>query len=123
MCQLVKGPPPTPAHEAAHSCGRGHDACVHPKHLSWKTRSENQQDRYIHKRIPPRPRRVMLTPDQVAEMRSLEGKKTVKELCLMFRTSHGNVLNILRRISWKDGTPGKHGVSSESYRRKMGLIP
>ena len=46
MCELVNGPCP-PGHEAAHSCGRGHDACVHPKHLSWKTRAENRRIRLL----------------------------------------------------------------------------
>lgn len=44
MCELVHGEPPTPAHQAAHSCGNGHLGCVNPKHLAWKTQSENQLD-------------------------------------------------------------------------------
>lgn len=44
MCQLVHGEPPTPEHQAAHSCGNGHGGCVHPGHLSWKTQSENSLD-------------------------------------------------------------------------------
>src|SRR3569833_517171 len=45
MCELVHGPAPTQEHHAAHSCGNGHNACVHPMHLSWKTKEENAQDR------------------------------------------------------------------------------
>lgn len=48
MCVLVNGPAPSPAHEAAHSCGKGHEGCVHPKHLSWKTPVENQADKIAH---------------------------------------------------------------------------
>lgn len=48
MCTLVKGPPPTPKHQAAHSCGNGHLACVHPLHLSWKTQAENEADKRLH---------------------------------------------------------------------------
>jgi hypothetical protein len=48
MCELVNGPPPTPEHEAAHSCGRGKDGCIHPKHLSWKTKSGNMLDAVRH---------------------------------------------------------------------------
>ena len=48
MCQMAHGPAPTPEHEAAHSCGRGGDGCIHPKHLSWKTRLDNQRDRIGH---------------------------------------------------------------------------
>jgi hypothetical protein len=28
MCKRVHGEPPTPEHQAAHSCGRGHDGCL-----------------------------------------------------------------------------------------------
>lgn len=107
MCELVNGPPPTPNHESAHSCGRGHDACVHPKHLSWKTRSENQQERYVHNRKPHYRRRKMLTAKDIAKIRALKGKATVAEICKKFPTSHGNVLNIWRGLSWKDGTRGR----------------
>lgn len=48
MCIFVHGDPPTPKHEAAHNCGNGHLGCVHPKHIEWKTRSQNQQDRKKH---------------------------------------------------------------------------
>jgi hypothetical protein len=48
MCQLAHGDPPTPDHIAAHSCGRGHEGCVNPNHLSWKTYSENELDKRVH---------------------------------------------------------------------------
>lgn len=48
MCELANGPPPTPTHEAAHNCGNGQGGCVHPKHLEWKTASENHMDRRRH---------------------------------------------------------------------------
>lgn len=48
MCELVHGPAPSRSHDAAHSCGLGHKGCVHPKHLRWATKKENQADRYIH---------------------------------------------------------------------------
>lgn len=47
-CIWANGAPPTPRHEAAHSCGRGHEGCVDPRHLSWKTRKENVADRVLH---------------------------------------------------------------------------
>ena len=46
MCELAYGPPPTPRHQAAHSCGIRH--CINPRHLSWKTQSENEADKKIH---------------------------------------------------------------------------
>lgn len=48
VCELVNGLPPTPKHEAAHSCGNGHLGCVNPLHLSWKTRLENRADSVAH---------------------------------------------------------------------------
>lgn len=48
MCILAHGEPPDPEDESAHSCGKGHEGCVHPGHLSWKSRAGNQQDRLRH---------------------------------------------------------------------------
>lgn len=48
LCEKVHGEPPTPGHQAAHSCGKGHEGCINPNHLSWKTVSENQMDRIKH---------------------------------------------------------------------------
>lgn len=48
VCEYVNGPAPTPKHEAAHSCGKGHLACVTKSHLSWKTRTENFADKIEH---------------------------------------------------------------------------
>src|SRR6478735_5284661 len=48
VCRKVNGEPPTPKHDAAHSCGKGHEACISPVHLSWKTRKENCADMMRH---------------------------------------------------------------------------
>lgn len=55
VCERAYGDPPTPDHEAAHSCGKGHEGCVNPFHLRWATAKENAADRIVHaaaKRIP-----------------------------------------------------------------------
>lgn len=48
VCEDVNGPPPTLDHQAAHSCGRGNQGCVTPRHLRWATQSENEADKYTH---------------------------------------------------------------------------
>jgi len=48
LCEEANGPPPTPDHDAAHSCGKGHLGCVTKRHLSWKTRAENMADQLMH---------------------------------------------------------------------------
>lgn len=48
ICERAYGAPPTPGHDAAHSCGNGHRGCVNPAHLRWATRSENIADTLLH---------------------------------------------------------------------------
>jgi hypothetical protein len=45
MCKLVHGEPPTPKHEAAHSCGNGTGGCINPHHLRSDTRGGNNADK------------------------------------------------------------------------------
>lgn len=46
ICMIAHGLPPTPLHEAAHSCGN--TSCVNPSHLSWKTPVQNAADKLAH---------------------------------------------------------------------------
>lgn len=48
VCTLAHGKPPFEKAHAAHSCGKGHLACVNPMHLRWATCEENAADRIIH---------------------------------------------------------------------------
>lgn len=44
VCTWYQGLPPTPAHEAGHTCPGGERSdCVNPQHLQWMTREENEQ--------------------------------------------------------------------------------
>ena len=89
MCEMVNGPPPTPRHQAAHSCGNGFDGCLHPKHLSWKTNSENQLDRRIHGTFPEVRNRI--TPDKVEQIRALRGVETQDNIAKKFGIKIGVV--------------------------------
>lgn len=92
MCELVHGQAPSPDHEASHSCGNGHGGCVHPKHLSWETRSENHLRRREHGTAATSTwgNRGKLTAEQTAEIRALKGKelqrKTAKRYGVHFET-------------------------------------
>lgn len=85
MCIFVRGEPPSRLHEAAHSCGNGNKGCVHPRHVSWKTGSQNQLDSVLHGtgKKPGGPRRK-LTAAMVAKIKTLKGKKTQRAVGAMF---------------------------------------
>lgn len=72
-CETRNGPPPTPKHHAAHTCNNGTGGCVNPKHLTWKTNSENQKDRIDGTPWP----RSKLSDEQVQEIRALRGIEPV----------------------------------------------
>lgn len=73
MCKLAHGEPPTPRYQAAHNCGKGHYGCVNPKHLEWKTNSQNQLDRRKNGNMLRNPRGMKgnLRPDQALKILDL----------------------------------------------------
>ncbi len=101
MCQLAHGLPPTLEHEVAHTCGNGHLGCCNPRHLEWKTRSENQRDRYKKERRPKR-YRFKLNADQVREIRRLKGTTTQQALADKFGVSRTNIIMIHSGQTWPD---------------------
>jgi hypothetical protein len=103
MCELAHGLPPTPRHEACHSCGRGKFGCVNPRHLSWKTRSENAFDSIRHgthyaKKGQPR---YKLNEEQVSEIRALGPFLTYPEIAAIYGVSHRNIGKIIRGVTWR----------------------
>lgn len=102
MCEAAHGPPPTPDHQAAHSCGKGHEACTNPQHLSWKTRVENVADSIVHgtwnhgESVP----NAKLTAEDVREIRRLAGSIRQEDLGEMFGVSPSNISRIVTRKHW-----------------------
>lgn len=98
MCQLVHGNAPSPQHEVAHSCGRGHLRCIDPRHVSWKTKSENMLDSTQHgtHRRNPYGQRGKLKPSEVRRIRALRGKLTQQEIGDMFGVSDSTIRDIYR---------------------------
>jgi len=101
MCELAHGPAPSPDHQPAHSCGMGDEGCTNPRHLSWKTASENQLDKRKHGTSMPMGRaRFKLKPEDVLYIRSQAGQKTQAELARAFGVSRRNIGAILDGRSW-----------------------
>ena len=78
MCELVNGPAPSDIHEAAHSCGD--EGCVNPRHLSWKTPTENgldcrQHGTHVRSRYGSAGK---ITLEQAETIRRLKGVKMQK---------------------------------------------
>lgn len=105
MCELAHGKPPTPKHEAAHSCGNGHLGCVNPRHLSWKTRAENQQDRSRHGRSNIQGRARKLTYAQALQVRAEQGKTPVCYLADRYGVSRGVIRKIHLGETYLDPRP------------------
>lgn len=102
ICRLAHGDEPSSDMDAAHSCGRGHEGCISPVHLSWKTRSDNFDDRRAHGTWPHGEANPhsSLTADDVREIRGLEGAATQAQIAAKFNIGRQQVGNILRRKSW-----------------------
>lgn len=96
MCIFAKGEPPEPRFNAAHSCHKGHEGCVHPQHLDWKTPSENTQESAVFRRGEALPRK--LTIEQVEAIR--ESSNTHAELAAEFGVAVNTIGKIIRREIW-----------------------
>jgi hypothetical protein len=72
MCMLAHGAPPTPEHEAAHSCGKSHLGCINPRHLRWATSAENKADMIGHGTVMRGEKNAMakLTVETVRQIRA-----------------------------------------------------
>lgn len=116
MCELRHGPPPSPQHEAAHSCGRGHEGCVNPNHLSWKTKSENLLDCRQHgtQARSHAGRYGRLNHAKAAEIRALQGVALQREVAEQFAVSESTVSDIWTGRTWtREHKGGKQWTPEE----------
>ena len=102
MCKLAHGEPPTPEHEAAHSCGMGHRGCLNPRHLRWATRSENKLDTHEHGTMPRGQRQHLakLTDGQVREIRAESGPIT-KQYAEKYGVDRGTIVKVRKGLTWQ----------------------
>ena len=103
VCEAINGAPPSPKHDAAHSCGNGHAGCVNPNHLRWDTRQGNLADMFVHGTAPigERNGQAKLTEDDVRIIRSIGYSAKRVEIAQRFNVSAGNVTMILQRKYWR----------------------
>jgi hypothetical protein len=102
VCAIVNGPAPTGEHEAAHSCGKGHDGCIAPVHLEWKTPVENAADKLLHgtHNRGERCGTAKLTEPEAREILSLRGIESRRNLAERFMVSRATIGDIHTVRSW-----------------------
>lgn len=101
VCAAFNGPAPKGL-EAAHSCGKGAQGCVAGKHLSWKSRIDNQSDRKEHgthitgERIGT----SKLKEADVRRIRGLAGLRYQKDIASEYGVSQSLISTIANRKRW-----------------------
>lgn len=104
VCEKTHGKPPTPDHEAAHSCGNGHLACVASGHLSWKTHIDNHADRAEHgtNNAGETCGAAKLTAEQITAIRNSAAiGATPASLSRRYGVNESNIRKIVKRESWR----------------------
>lgn len=102
MCIVAHGNPPTSKHEAAHSCGKGNEACTNPKHIYWATPTQNQRDRVAHRTSNRGERqwKAKLTECAVIKIRALLESTSQAEIARMFDVDASVISDIKRKKKW-----------------------
>lgn len=103
ICADANGPAPDDKSEAAHLCGNGHLGCINRRHLQWKDRKGNSDDKIIHGTLlsgetcPA----SKLTDKDVISIRAMGGSLSQSKIAAKFGITQTNVGYILRRATWK----------------------
>ena len=103
VCAAARGAPPTPQHEAAHSCGNGHLGCVSEDHLSWKTHLDNESDKTTHgtlRRGTDVPTNK-LTEDEVRTIRAIEPYMSHGAIARYYGVDRKTITHIVNGKSWR----------------------
>jgi len=103
LCEERDGPPPTPKHQAAHSCGKGRAGCVNKRHVRWATRSENEADKVLHGTSNRGSRQggARLTEADVLKIKSMKGQFTTTEIARQFGVARMTIGCIFNGRSWR----------------------
>lgn len=103
MCEKAHGPAPSARHEAAHSCGNGHLACVNPRHLRWATARENAADKIAHGTVIRGETHyaARITSQQVIDIRRLFGSMSQREIAERFGVHLSCINKIVNGNTWR----------------------
>lgn len=118
MCTLANGDPPTPQHQAAHSCGRGREGCISPRHIRWATPVQNAEDRMKHGTQTRG--RAKLEPEVVQAIYAKKGTALQTEVARELGVTNQDVWRIWNGISWRDLT-GEPDDKSRARRKAIRL--
>lgn len=107
MCIAAHGEPPTPKHQAAHSCGNGHNGCCNQKHLRWATGAENSADSLVHgtRARGEKHGASKLSAEVVREIRALAGTMPMPRIAERFDISREHARDIARGKRWAHVSP------------------
>lgn len=102
ICELAHGSPPDTSFHAAHSCGNR--SCSNPKHISWKTPTENMHDKLEHgtQLMGEGIYCSKLKEQDVKQIKLLlEEGHTVRRVAALFDVSVGTVSDIKLMKTWR----------------------
>lgn len=101
ICLILNGSPLFAGAEAAHECGNR--LCVNPKHISWKTHTENMEDTERHgtRTRGMRMGSAKLTDEKVREIRRLNGSGPSRKIGSLFGVNHKTIQAIWRGETWR----------------------
>lgn len=118
-CERLYGPPPSPAHHAAHTCGKGHEGCVNGRHLYWATPTDNAQDRQEGERrqAGETATNVTLREAEALEVYAHKGRTSQGVLAARYGVTRSAIKHIWSGRSWGWLTGAKPDDRYRSRRR------
>ena len=105
VCIIAHGEPPTPKHQACHSCRGALDGCVSPRHISWQTCKQNIHDKYRDGTMPDQKgsknNYAKLTEAEVHVIRQqARSRGNGRKLAAKFNVSPATISNIKNGKMW-----------------------
>lgn len=100
VCIEAHGPPPEDRPQAAHSCGNR--ACVNKRHLSWKSQTENEEDKREHGTWLDRISNAKLDEERVRLIRKeFKGGASIRALAVSHKTPASTIRKVVYRCTWR----------------------